>query len=79
MVFQHRTYCKFSRIAIKNGEETKSEILVFHFYLGPIRFGCIVNIPRNGRDSAPVYIQLSFPTPSKSRDWTVIDEDEAER
>jgi hypothetical protein len=69
VILQHRTFCKYlKRTSIKEGEEEKSETLLFHFYLGPIRFGCIVNIPRNGRESAPVYIQMDVHL--KTRDWT---------
>jgi hypothetical protein len=71
VILQHRTFCKvLKRSPVPEGEEEKSQTLAFHFYLGPIRFGCIVNVPRNGRDTAPVYIQMEVHV--KTRDWTSI-------
>jgi hypothetical protein len=53
-----RTYCTLNR-------HVKGETLSASFDLGPIRAIVIMNVPRNGKASAPVYVKLEFATDSQ--------------
>jgi hypothetical protein len=76
VILQHKVFCKLKKSTTREGEEVKSDIITFHFYLGPCRIACIVNIPRSHRDSAPVYIQTSFHL--HAMEWTLVEKKDGE-
>jgi hypothetical protein len=65
MQLQFRAKCK-----LKETEATKTEIIVFDFNVGPLKFICIVNIPREGETESVAYVKMEF---ESMKSWEVRD------